>query len=130
MTGSFEDKIEALSVPYVRPNPHNSLLSKSSYSAGYLFRRIPFQLPVPATFPLQVPHHSFSAATSPFREIEGALLLLCYLRRQMNNELNFPQTSRGSFSAVSTPIFASKYSLELFEKKIEKKGTIEKRKYD
>ena len=24
----------------------------------------------------------------------------------------FPQTSRGSFSAVSTPIFASKYSLE------------------
>ena len=25
---------------------------------------------------------------------------------------NFPQTSRGSFSAVSTPIFASKYSLE------------------
>ena len=31
----------------------------------------------------------------------------------MNIELNFPpQTSRGSFSAVSTPIFASKYSLE------------------
>ena len=30
----------------------------------------------------------------------------------MNKELNFPQTSRGSFSAVSTPIFASKYSLE------------------
>ena len=26
--------------------------------------------------------------------------------------LIFPQTSRGSFSAVSTPIFASKYSLE------------------
>ena len=24
----------------------------------------------------------------------------------------FPQTSRGSFSAVSTPMFASKYSLE------------------
>ena len=31
----------------------------------------------------------------------------------MNIEFNFAQTSRGSFSAVSTPIFASKYSLEL-----------------
>ena len=30
----------------------------------------------------------------------------------MNTELNFPQTSRALFSAVSTPIFASKYSLE------------------
>ena len=31
----------------------------------------------------------------------------------MNIELNFPpQTSRGSFSAVSAPIFASKYALE------------------
>merc|ERR1712025_1416493 len=35
------------------------------------------------------------------------------LRSEVNSELNFPpQTSRGSFSAVSTPIFASKYSLE------------------
>ena len=35
------------------------------------------------------------------------------LRSEVNIELNFPpQTSRGSFSAVSTPIFASKYALE------------------
>ena len=30
----------------------------------------------------------------------------------MNNFEYFPQTSRGSFSAVTKPIFASKYSLE------------------
>ena len=30
----------------------------------------------------------------------------------MNIELNFPQTSRGSLSAVSTPIFASNFSLK------------------
>ena len=39
------------------------------------------------------------------------------VRTPVNNieyfEIIFPQTSRGSFSAVSTPIFASKYSLEL-----------------
>ena len=35
------------------------------------------------------------------------------LRSEVNIELNFPpQTWRGSFSAVSTPIFASKYALE------------------
>ena len=35
------------------------------------------------------------------------------LRSEVNIELKFPpQTSRGSFSAVSTPIFASKYALE------------------
>ena len=30
----------------------------------------------------------------------------------MNNDLNFPQTLKGSFSVVSTPIFAGEYSLE------------------
>ena len=35
------------------------------------------------------------------------------LRRQMNDELNFPPNfERRVISAVSTPIFASKYSLE------------------
>ena len=44
--------------------------------------------------------------TKPFRP-------LLSLRSEVNIELNFPpQTSRGSFSAVSTPIFASKYALE------------------
>merc|ERR1719299_226527 len=41
-----------------------------------------------------------------------AALYLMALRSEVNSELNFPQTSRGSFSAVSTPIFASKYALE------------------
>ena len=50
-------------------------------------------------------HWSLQMCNDTFiHEISKTLLVL---KRRMNIDLNFPKTSRGSFSAVSTPIFAN-----------------------